>query len=522
MVKKGNGFKIPSDKKYIAQQLKFISSQRPVTTCNMDANVENKSELNPSVNNTYAEVLSKGKTSSVDASNNNPISNHSISNGNEQLLKSSNSNNNDGVAISEKNKNNLTSSTSSLNDSFEDAEDSQLDFNSSASKHLNSDIKNSEEIEDSTVSGEVPTNSEEKTTSSPLEMNESNSADSNNSGEESDLEEERNNLETLFPAALKWKFRPSNPVGNLPETVTVLETDYGSKVYLVGTAHFSLESQEDVAKTIQAVQPDSVMIELCKSRVNMLSLDEATILEEAKGLSFQKIAATLEQNGLLQGVLYFLLLSMSAHLTKQLGMAPGGEFRRAYHEAQQVPGCLVHLGDRPIHVTLQRALAKLSLWQKIRIAWHMLRAKGPISKEEVERCKQKDLLEEMLAEMTGEFPELSQVFVTERDIYLAYSLQMAALPQLSPLSHEVATPSTVVGVVGIGHVPGIKERWGKVKDEDIPAILHIPESSNTSKIIRKCLRFSVYGLGLYGIYKILPRSLLPSRLWLTNISNSVF
>lgn len=35
----------------------------------------------------------------------------------------------------------------------------------------------------------------------------------------------------------------------------------------------------------------------------------------------------------------------------------------------------------------------------------------------------------------------------------------------------VATPSTVVGVVGIGHVPGIKERWGNVKDEDIPAIM---------------------------------------------------
>jgi hypothetical protein len=26
--------------------------------------------------------------------------------------------------------------------------------------------------------------------------------------------------------------------------------------------------------------------------------------------------------------MYLLLLSMSAHLTKELGMAPGGEFRR--------------------------------------------------------------------------------------------------------------------------------------------------------------------------------------------------
>ena len=28
--------------------------------------------------------------------------------------------------------------------------------------------------------------------------------------------------------------------------------------------------------------------------------------------------------------MYLLLLSMSAHLTKELGMAPGGEFRTAY------------------------------------------------------------------------------------------------------------------------------------------------------------------------------------------------
>ena len=30
--------------------------------------------------------------------------------------------------------------------------------------------------------------------------------------------------------------------------------------------------------------------------------------------------------------MHLLLLSMSAHLTKELGMAPGGEFRRAFNE----------------------------------------------------------------------------------------------------------------------------------------------------------------------------------------------
>ena len=46
---------------------------------------------------------------------------------------------------------------------------------------------------------------------------------------------------------MKWRFR-SNTEFDLPETVTVLETAHGSKVFVVGTAHFSKESQEDVAK----------------------------------------------------------------------------------------------------------------------------------------------------------------------------------------------------------------------------------------------------------------------------------
>ena len=51
------------------------------------------------------------------------------------------------------------------------------------------------------------------------------------------------------------------------------------------------------------------------------------------------------------------------------------------------------------------------------------------SKEDVEKCKQKDLLEQLLKEMTGEFPALSRVFVTERDLFLAHSLKMAAQPR---------------------------------------------------------------------------------------------
>lgn len=37
----------------------------------------------------------------------------------------------------------------------------------------------------------------------------------------------------------------------LPETVTLLTTPDGGKLYLIGTAHFSIESQNDVSKVAE-------------------------------------------------------------------------------------------------------------------------------------------------------------------------------------------------------------------------------------------------------------------------------
>ncbi|KAF4514147.1 UNVERIFIED_CONTAM: hypothetical protein B566_EDAN019224, partial [Ephemera danica] len=107
-----------------------------------------------------------------------------------------------------------------------------------------------------------------------------------------------------------------------------------------------------------------------------------TKLESPNGGVVYLIHMTVQQNGVLNGLMYILLLSLSANLTKQLGMAPGGEFRRAMVEAGNVPKCCVHLGDRPINITLHRALSSLSWWQTLKLAWHMIFSDDTISKEE--------------------------------------------------------------------------------------------------------------------------------------------
>ena len=283
----------------------------------------------------------------------------------------------------------------------------------------------------------------------------------------------------------------------------LLSANTGAKVYLVGTAHFSKESCEDVRSVIQAVQPDIVVIELCKARTNLLQLDEETILEEAQNLNLDKSLEIIRSQGTVQGVMYLLLLSMSAHLTKELGMAPGGEFRTAYQEAQKLSGCIVQLGDRPVNITLKRAIGALGAWQKLKLAWNILTNKDVVTKEDVERCKDRDLLHDMLAEMAGEFPGLSSVFVNERDIFLAHSLQMAAdaIPRGRVISD--LSPRTVVGVVGIGHLPGIVEKWGTVTQEQVRAVTKVEPPSLMARAAVFTVKSLFYGGCLYGAYKVL-------------------
>lgn len=317
-----------------------------------------------------------------------------------------------------------------------------------------------------------------------------------------------------------------NPNPQLPSTVTVLEDDGGNmepgemdvegdddilargRVYVVGTAHFSKDSQEDVRKTIRETQPDVVSVELCSSRVNMLSMDEESLLREASNLTAENIFRTIKQSGAVQGMMHILLLSMSAHITKQLGMAPGGEFRTAYQESNKVPGCKFHLGDRPIQVTLQRALASLNLWQKIRLFWYIVVShKSSISQEEVERCKQSDLLEELLREMAGEFPALSQIFVQERDQYMAYGLRTllrnaTLLKRRQNPNVADLDPVVIVSVVGIGHTPGIAKHWkGWTRNADINSLLMIPARSRTAVLFRYGMAGALCGSFAFLLYK---------------------
>ena len=274
-------------------------------------------------------------------------------------------------------------------------------------------------------------------------------------------------------------------------TVKTLHCPNGSVVHLVGTAHFSRESIEDVRKTVRETKPNVVVLELCQSRQLILSYGEEDILREARTMTFAKMRSVIRREGVVAGLTQSIFLKFSADLTRKLGMAPGGEFRAGYQEAVAINARVV-LGDRLIGITFKRALAALSFWEKIRFTYQLLCSLSSdidITPEEIERLKTQDMVQLLTGEFGNEFPSLLDVFVSERDQILAYSLMLAANCAQQPYG----PPVTVVGVMGIGHVPGIESCWNQTLD--VRNLLAVPQPSRTAQLVWRGTAI-VFKLGL--------------------------
>lgn len=66
-------------------------------------------------------------------------------------------------------------------------------------------------------------------------------------------------------------------------------------------------------------------------------------------------------------------------------------------------------------------------------------------------------------------------------------------------------PTRVVGVVGIGHVPGIVANWDSVTQADVDPLMLLPPPSRTSRVVKVALKLSLAGVVLWAAYRVLPR-----------------
>ncbi|MFN0250330.1 MAG: TraB/GumN family protein, partial [Kofleriaceae bacterium] len=140
----------------------------------------------------------------------------------------------------------------------------------------------------------------------------------------------------------------------LPPSVTVVEHD-GTTYYLVGTAHVSQKSVEEVRTVIEQVRPDVVAVELCKARYDALTKDSAF-----RDLDVFKV---IREGKTLYLLAHLALSSYQRRIGASLGVKPGAELLAAVNVANEnrIP---VELIDRDINTTLKRTWANLGLWKR--------------------------------------------------------------------------------------------------------------------------------------------------------------
>lgn len=266
----------------------------------------------------------------------------------------------------------------------------------------------------------------------------------------------------------------------LPEsdTVTLLEHD-GRTIYLVGTAHVSDASVQEVRDVIERVRPDVVCVELCQARYDALTSESAW-----KNLDVFKVIR--------EGKVLFLLANLAIgayqrRLGDELGVRPGAELLAAAQKAEEIGARLV-LIDRDIHVTLKRTWGNLGFRDKLGLVSAIigsLFSRDKISAEEIESLKQQANLSEMMAEFAKEMPAVKGPLIDERDQYL-----MAGVEQ--------AEGEKVVAVVGAAHVPGMRANLGKPVDR--ATLERVPPRSPLIKALKWVFPALILLFLIRGVY----------------------
>ena len=265
----------------------------------------------------------------------------------------------------------------------------------------------------------------------------------------------------------------------MPESVRVVDVA-GKTVYLVGTAHVSKQSVEDVRTTIDAVGPGSVAVELCEPRYKAMTDKEAW-----KSMNIFKV---IKEKKALFLLAQLIMSAFYRRLGKKLGVQPGAEMLEAISEAEKTGAELV-LADRRIEVTLRRVWGYLGFWNKLKLMNHLLGSLlfgEEIDDEMIEKIKAADQLESVMEEFSAKFPQVKERLITERDIYLAQKIRQAP-------------GEKVVAVVGAGHVAGIMEHIQE--KEPIEHLDETPPRSVVPVLLKWGIPAAIIGLFVYGFFK---------------------
>lgn len=252
--------------------------------------------------------------------------------------------------------------------------------------------------------------------------------------------------------------------------VVTLEVN-GRKLTLLGTAHVSRASAEQVKEMLASGEYDAVAVELCPSRHNAIVNPEAL----ARMDLFQVIRegkATMVAASLALG-------AYQQRLADQFGIEPGAEMRAAVFGAKTA-NLPVFLIDREIGTTLKRIYHNVPWWKRFELFAGLIGSvisREKIDEAEIERLKEGDILESSFSQFAEQARELYLPLIDERDRYMAARLR----EETAQGEHQ-----HVLAVLGAGHLKGIAKYLKeppREPAEEIAALDRLPAPSRWPKLL---------------------------------------
>ena len=214
------------------------------------------------------------------------------------------------------------------------------------------------------------------------------------------------------------------------------------KVVILGTAHVSKKSIQDVERLIKTEKPDIVAIELCKSRYkNLQNANRWKNLDILEVIKKKKIYLLMSS---------MILSAFQKKIGISAGVKPGGEMLTAI-EISKRNKLHLELIDRDIQITLKRAWQEVGYFGKTLLVSELLTSLifvESLSSPQIEKMKKKDILDEIFKNLPPKYNKIKKVLLDERDEYLAQKIKNA-LKKLK--KHE-----KLLAIVGAGHLKGIQ------------------------------------------------------------------
>lgn len=242
---------------------------------------------------------------------------------------------------------------------------------------------------------------------------------------------------------------------------------------IIGTAHVSEKSIEKVKSTILEKIPDVVAVELDRNRYHNL-LNEKHGKTEKKEFQIKEL---IKGENLTLFLVSGFLSYMQRKIGDDVGVKPGSEMMAAIDAAEQV-GARVALIDRDITITLNRALNKMSFFEKMKFVYGLIASFFSKDEEigDIDSITEGDALNEVMGYFQEMSPKAYDVLVTERDAYMA--------KMLLDIKEE-----NVVAVVGAGHKGGITKYMEN--PEEIPPLYELLNIQKSKIPVGKLILFLI-------------------------------